>query len=158
MFKRATYIAMFSTCLLLGGSAIETAEANEASSSVTVPSKPAVRSHRRAPRARPAAPRSSGGTKWAAVAVSLKNNGVSSGIGYGYTEPSRAVAAALESCRASGRPGCYVAIGPVTGCLYVSISRGGQSNSAWGTSGTASGARARCESHGLDCKPPQGGC
>lgn len=157
MFARRMLRALFVTSLLFVGVAADVSEANEAATATTGNSMPSARRHHRARRAhRP--PRVSSGTRWAAVAVSLQNGGVSTGNAWGYNSPSEATSRALARCRETGRPGCYIAVGPVTGCLYVSISYGGQSRSAWGTSGNAAKARANCESRGLNCKPAQGGC
>jgi hypothetical protein len=102
----------------------------------------------------------SGGIRggWAAIAVSLQDGGVSSGFSKHNRSPADAIAQAIQLCSNTGRSGCYAPIAAFKGCGYVSISVDGSEKSAWGTGGTPSDAIAQCESNGVSCTQPIGGC
>ena len=99
-----------------------------------------------------------GGKTWGAIAVTIANNGVSSGYAGSRPTAGAAVSDAIAQCSSNGRPGCYTPIKPFHGCAYVSISVNGSDHSAWGTSATQQGAISRCQSNGVNCTFPIGGC
>jgi hypothetical protein len=158
---RPAILGFFAASLLLVFATTDATMANDVGGT-TANTKPTVRRHHRTaqhpPRHAPRPRITVSGTRWAAVAASSLNGGVATGVSWGKSTATLASSGALARCRAMGRPGCYVTVGPVTGCLYVSISRSGPDRSAWGTSSTPASARSNCESRGVWCLPAQGGC
>jgi hypothetical protein len=97
------------------------------------------------------------GVSWGAVAISMENDGVSSGYARRST-PAAAINDAIEICSGTGRPGCYAPKPAFTSCIYVAISANGSSYSAWGTGSTPVEALNNCQSQGVNCQTPTGGC
>jgi hypothetical protein len=94
---------------------------------------------------------------WGAVAVSLENDGASSGYAR-RSNAAEAINAAVANCAQFGRPGCYAPIAAFTSCVYVAISADGSSYSAFGTGGTPAQAVDNCQSRGVSCTAAVGGC
>jgi Domain of unknown function (DUF4189) len=99
-----------------------------------------------------------GGGGWGAIAVSLADGGASSGFAVRRGSPAAALADAVSVCSQTGRSGCYAPNAAFKTCGYVSISVEGSSYSAWGTGGTPEEAVNQCQSQGVSCGTPIGGC
>jgi hypothetical protein len=94
--------------------------------------------------------------EWVAVAVSLADGGAS----WGYArrrDASEATMAAIQMC-SQYRRGCYAPVSASRGCLFVTIATEGSDPMAWGTGATAASALSNCQSQGVYCKAPGGGC
>ena len=95
---------------------------------------------------------------WGAVAVALTDDHVAAGIAWNHRTEGEAQSRAIEQCNEQGVPGCHI-VGSFRngGCGYVTTGHSDDSV-GWGMGSTAEAASENCESRGLDCKPPAGGC
>jgi hypothetical protein len=94
--------------------------------------------------------------EWVAVAVSLADGGASAGFAR-RRSASEATIAAIQNC-SQYRRGCYAPVSASRGCLFAAIAEDGSNVMAWGTGATAAAAVSNCQSQGVNCKTPVGGC
>jgi len=95
--------------------------------------------------------------RWIAVAYSLSNGRVHIGYSGLRQSASEAMQSAIEQCRSSGGSDCESPRGWNEGCTYISSGTLG-SLGRMGRGATEAIALQQCQSEGVRCSQPIGGC
>ena len=101
--------------------------------------------------------------QWGAIAAGIDTalTGTTGHAGVGWALGDSADAAsqtALDQCKRQGVVSCKIVDLYNEGCAYITTGNNGSGGYGWGTAATADRAVALCNSQGLACQKPIGGC